>query len=285
MKEVALGIFVETAHLGSNNAIIATDEGVILVDAPHKPTDAVNWRRTAESMGEVKYLIHTDHHIDHSMGNAFLPGTIVAQADTRDGLVNHFPDAAYVDGLIAIIDPAGVPLMDGYARRLPDVTFTDELHLYLGGRHLRLIALSGHTPNTIGILLPDEGIFFSGDNVCTASLPSFQEASVDRWLTTLDRIEGLDFDVLVPGHGDPAGKAYVGAFREQMRALIAEVDVARLRGLSREEAAATVRFTDNIHGATKDWAIGYPDDIVESLQVRSILRIFDQLDAGTLAVN
>jgi cyclase len=284
VKELAPGVFVETAHLGSNNAIVTTDDGVILIDAPHRPTDAVRWRRTAEAMGEVKYLIHTDHHIDHSMGNAFLPGTIIAQTDTRDGLLNHFPATDYVDDLIAIIDSAGVPLMENYSRRLPDITFTDELDLYLGGRHLRLLSLSGHTPNTIGILLPDDGIFFSGDNVCTASLPSFQEAFVDRWLATLDRIDELDFDVLVPGHGDPATKASVGVFRGQMRALIAEVDAARAGGATREQAAATVRFADHIHGATKDWAIGYPDDIVESLQVRSIRQIFDQLEAGTLSL-
>lgn len=284
MKEIAAGIIVETGHLGSNNAIITSADGIVLIDAPHKPTDAVAWRAHAESIGEVKYLIHTDHHIDHSMGNSFLPGTIIGQANTRDGLVNHFPEPDYVDDLIAIIDPDGVPLMEGYSRRLPELTFTDELDLYLGERHLRLISLSGHTPNTIGILLPDEGIFFSGDNVCSASLPSFQEAYVDRWLATLDRIDELDFEVLVPGHGDVTTKAYVGTFRDQMLALIAEVDSARTGGASREDAAATVRFADNIHGATKDWAIGYPDDIVESLQVRSIRQIFDQLDAGTLRV-
>jgi cyclase len=285
MKELVPGVFVETAHLGSNNAIVVTDDGVILIDAPHRPTDAVRWRQTAESMGEVKYLIHTDHHIDHSMGNSFLPGTIIAQAETRDGLVNHFPDDDYVDRLIRLIDPDGVPLMAGYSRRLPEVTFTDELDLHLGGRHLRLIALSGHTPNTIGILLPEERILFSGDNVCTASLPSFQEAYVDRWLATLDRIDGLDFDVLVPGHGELSTKAFVATFRAQMRELIDEVHAALLSGSSRDEATTTLRYPDRIHGATKDWAVGYPDDIVESLQVRSIGQIYDQLAAGTLVAS
>jgi cyclase len=282
MHEIADGIIVETAHLGSNNAIISTDDGVVLIDAPHLPTDAVAWRATAEKLGSIEYLIHTDHHIDHSMGNYFLPGRIVGQRQTYDGLLNHFPDPQYVGDLIAILDPDAVPMMAGHSPRLPEVTFTDELDLHIGGRHLRLISLSGHTPNTIGVLLPDEGIFFSGDNVCTASLPSFQEAFVDRWLDTLDRIEQLDFDILVPGHGDIATKSFVDVFRGQMLDLIAEVDAVRLSGVSREETAAMVRYDDRIHGATKDWAVGYPDQIVESLQVRSIAQIFGQLEDGTL---
>lgn len=283
IQNIAPGVFVETAHLGSNNAIVSTTDGVVLVDAPHRPTDAVAWRATAEEFGEVRYLIHTDHHIDHTMGNYYLPGLVVGQDRTREGLVNHFPEPGYIDDLIRIIDPEGVPLMAGHKPRLPDITFTDEMDLYVGTTRLRLISLSGHTPNTIGVLLPDEGIFFSGDNVCSASLPSFQEAYVDEWLRTLDRISELDFDVLVPGHGDITDKSFVATFKSQMQEVIGEVGAARSAGSSRQEAADSIRFEDNIHGATPDWSVGYPDDILELLQVRSIRQIYDQIEAGTLA--
>ena len=52
MQEIAPGVHVETAHLGSNNAIVTTGEGVVLIDAPHRPTDAVRCtrRRSASAL-------------------------------------------------------------------------------------------------------------------------------------------------------------------------------------------------------------------------------------------
>ncbi|WP_020577781.1 MBL fold metallo-hydrolase [Actinopolymorpha alba] len=276
MQQIADNIYVELGNLGSNNAVITTSEGNVLIDAPHKPTDAVAWRKAVDELGPTKYLIHTDHHIDHTMGGYFLPGTVVAHERTRAGMQHDFPDPAYVRDLIALIDPDGLPLMEGHHLRFPDITFSDELDLYVGDVHLRLIRLSGHTPNTIGILLPEQRIFFSGDNVCEASLPSFQEAFVDEWLASLRRIAELDFDVLVPGHGEVCGKDVVTAFDQKAYALVGQVRAALDAGVSEAEAADTIRFEDRIHVTTPAYA-GYPDDIVESLQRRSISRIYQHL--------
>ncbi|HEY0186443.1 MAG TPA: MBL fold metallo-hydrolase [Cellulomonas sp.] len=285
MQHVTPDILVETHHLGSNNAAVRTPEGVVLIDAPHLPSDAVRWRRTVEELGEVRYLVQTDHHIDHTMGNAFLPGTIVAHRLTRDGLVHHYPERDYIDALIARLDPAGSTLMAGHQVRLPAITFTDALDLTLGGTTLTLIAMSGHTPNTIVVLDTEAGVLFSGDDVCSASLPSFQEARVAEWLASLDRIDALDFDTLVPGHGELRDHRFVGEFRQWMLDLVGRVEDEVRRGTERDAVVAGVRYPDRIHGATEHWAVGYPDDIVESLQVRSIATIFDQVLSGELTAS
>ena len=277
IQEVAPHIFVETAHLGSNNTIISTDDGVILVDAPHRPTDAVAWRGKAEQFGEIQYLIHTDHHIDHTMGNFFLPGRVVAHSGTYDELANRFPTPEYVSALVRVIDPAGMAHMGDFAVRLPEITFNDELELRLGSSKLRLMFLNGHTSNTIGVLLHDEGVFISGDTVCSASLPAFNEANVQHWLDSLDRINQLDFDVLVTGHGDVKKKEEVLAFKRLVAELIDRVTEAKASGLTKEQAAKTIRYRDNIHVPTKDWAVAYPEHLVEGFQVNSVKRIYDQV--------
>jgi cyclase len=276
MEQLAGNIYLELGNLGSNNAVIATSQGNVLIDAPHKPTDAVRWRSFVDELGPTRYLIHTDHHIDHSMGGHFLPGTVVAHELTRHGMEHEFPDAAYVRDLIKLIDPDGVELLNGHALRLPEITFSSELDLYVGDVHLRLIRFSGHTPNTIGVLLPEQRVFFSGDNVCEASLPSFQEAYVDQWLASLSRIADLDFDVLVPGHGEVCGKDMVTTFEAKTRQLVGRVREAMESGMSEQEAADTIRFEDRIHVTTPGYT-GYPDEIVESLQRRSIARIYQHV--------
>src|SRR3954466_2930044 len=133
MIEIDKNIIVETEHLGSNNAIVCTRDGVVLIDAPHRPSDAIKWRRVAESNGPVRYLINTDHHIDHTMCNCFLPGTIVSHQGTRDRLMNSAPTRQYIDDLLDVIDPAGRSLMDGHYQRLPTVTYQGSMSVHLGG--------------------------------------------------------------------------------------------------------------------------------------------------------
>ena len=129
MIEIDKNIIIETEHLGSNNAIVCTRDGVVLIDAPHRPSDAIKWRRLAESNGPIRYLINTDHHIDHTMCNNFLPGEIVSHEGTRDKLLNSPPSRQYIDELLDVIDPAGKMYLDEYTQRLPTITYSKSMVL------------------------------------------------------------------------------------------------------------------------------------------------------------
>lgn len=276
MEQITPGVFVETGNLGSNNSIILTDGGTVLIDAPHKPTDAARWRDTAAGFGTTSYLVHTDHHIDHTLGNFLLPGEVVSHSVTRRRMAEEYPSWDYVQDLLAVIDPEGLDVMPELALRLPTVTFEDRMQLHLGNATVELIHLPGHTANSLVAYLPERGVLFSGDNVCEAGLPSFQDADVGAWFEALDRIAGLDFELLVPGHGEVGTKETVAAFRDQARDLVRRVGEAVRAGMPQDEAADRIRFEDKIHTATASYA-GYPEDLIEQFQRRSILSIYDQL--------
>lgn len=276
MEQITPGVFVETGNLGSNNSIIVSDEGAVLIDAPHKPTDAARWRDTAAGFGETSYLVHTDHHIDHTLGNFLLPGTVVSHAVTRRRVAEEYPSWDYVRDLLSAIDPEGLDVMPKLAVRLPTVTFDHRMHLHLGNVTVELIHLPGHTANSLIAYLPEQGVLFSGDNVCEAGLPSFQDADVGSLFETLDHITGLDFEFLVPGHGEVGTKETVAVFRDQVQDLVRRVEEAVRAGMPEDEAADRIRFEDRIHTATASYA-GYPDDLIEQFQRRSVLSIYDQL--------
>jgi glyoxylase-like metal-dependent hydrolase (beta-lactamase superfamily II) len=278
MQRVSSRVHVETGHLGSNNSVIVTSEGTILVDAPHKPTDAMRWAQRVAELGEARYLVNTDHHPDHTIGNAWLPGRVVAHERTRARLVSEAPTKAYLRDLLGVIDPEAVPLLDTYEVRLPEIVFSDTLTLHLGEVELRLIHRPGHTANTIIAHCPQEGVVFTGDNVCEAGLPSFQDATVRDFFDALDAVEELDFDVLVPGHGEVGGREIIERYREQGRELVGRVAQAIEAGRSREEACAEIRFEDRIHRGT-DAYVGYPEELIEHFQERSIAAVYDQLVA------
>jgi len=279
IKEIAPGVFVETEHLGSNNSIVATRDGLVLIDLPHRPTDAMRWRRTAQSMGEVAYIINTDHHIDHTMGNYFVPGTVVSHEITRERLTLGAPSKEYVEQLIAVIDPEGLPLIRDYKARPPTVTFQDRMALDVGGLRFDLTHRPGHTPNSIYIELKAYGIIFSGDLFCELGLPAFVEAHLFEWLDAAKFLENADAEWIVPGHGLVSRPAEVKVFREQMEALVDEVREGILRGDPREQLAKQVRFEDRIHISTGG-SPSYPDHLIELFQRKSIEAIYDQLQSA-----
>ncbi len=276
MEQITSGVFVETGNLGSNDSIIVSHEGTVLIDAPHKPTDAARWRDTAAGFGEVRYLVHTDHHIDHTLGNFQLPGTVVSHSVTRRRMAEEYPSWDYVRDLLSVIDPGGLDLMPDLWPRLPTVTFDDGMRLHVGDATVELIHMPGHTANSIVAYLPEQGVLFSGDNVCEAGLPSFLDADVGSWFDSLDRIAALDFEFLVPGHGEVGTKETVGAFRDQARDLVQRVEEAVREGMTQDEAADSIGFEDRIHSATPSY-VGYPDYLIEQFQRRSVLSIYDQL--------
>lgn len=276
MEQITPGVFVETGNLGSNNSLVLADEGAVLIDAPHKPTDAARWRDAVARHGHVSYLVHTDHHIDHTLGNFLLPGEVVSHAATRRRMAEEYPSWGYVRDLLSVIDPKGLEIMPQLALRLPTVTFVDRMRLHLGDATVELLHLPGHTVNSLVAYLPERGVLFSGDNVCEAGLPSFQDADVGAWFDALDHIAGLDFELLVPGHGEVGTKETVATFRDQARDLVGRVGEAVRTGMPEDEAADRIRFEDRIHTATASYA-GYPESLIEQFQRRSILSIYDQL--------
>ena len=69
-------IYVETGYRGANVSYVTTEQGIVMIDSPQRPTDAVAWRKQIEEKGQVRYLINTESHPDHFTGNFFFPAPI-----------------------------------------------------------------------------------------------------------------------------------------------------------------------------------------------------------------
>jgi cyclase len=77
MRRVSRQAYTEIYFWGCNPSFIATDDGVVLIDTPQQPKDAVVWREAALEHGPLRYLINTEPHPDHISGNAYFPGVEV----------------------------------------------------------------------------------------------------------------------------------------------------------------------------------------------------------------
>ncbi|MFO0732118.1 MAG: hypothetical protein U0231_06485 [Nitrospiraceae bacterium] len=92
--------------------------------------------------------------------------------------------------------------------------------------------------------MPQDRLLFAVDfiPVETVAYRTMRSDYPDEWIESLKRVERLDFDTLVPGHGKVGRKEHVKMFRGYLEDLTAAVREALNQGLSLEDTKQTVRL-------------------------------------------
>lgn len=134
----------------------------------------------------------------------------------------------------------------------PDITFDDRMRIYLGDRVIELLFLGkGNTKGDAMMYLPAEKILATGD-VVVAPVPYAFNAYPESWIGVLKRIEAMDIDVLVPGHGAfQRDKAYVALMIDALETVRRQVGPLAAEGKTAAEiypqidySAVEPRFTN-----------------------------------------
>jgi cyclase len=60
MKPLTANVLVETEQRGSNHGLVTTSDGLVLIDGPHKPSDALRLKAEIERRGRLRYILNTD---------------------------------------------------------------------------------------------------------------------------------------------------------------------------------------------------------------------------------
>lgn len=224
---IADGVYM-FRYRAHNAMFVATGEGVIAFD-PISTEAAQIYREEIRKVTRepIRAIVYSHHHGDHITGAAELATGVRIIAHT----------AAY-PWLAGSPNPA-IPL--------PDITFTDQMSLRLGGKTVDLIYLGpSHTDNMIVAHLPDQGIIFavdfvSDDAVGFRNLPGYHFP--DIW-ESLERLQHIDYQTAIFGHGPPGTKADV---YEQMRYwadLRRAVQAAIQDGLSEDAAVDAIELAE-----------------------------------------
>lgn len=222
----------------------------------------------------VRYVINTHDHVDHTLGNQeyakTFPGVeIIAHPRTRENLdsdgrkyvadtIKNFDTrkerSAELFKRLAAENEPGADKVIAYWERysnedifprteeyrqavitLPTVTFDKKLTLYRGSRTIELLFLGqGDTPGDVVVYLPQEKIVCTGDMV-TEPIPYGFSVKPLEWLATLGKLSDLDFEYLIPGHGEvQQGKAYLRKVMGLLQAVQTQVRAAVAAGLDLE---------------------------------------------------
>ncbi len=204
-KEIAPGVFINTAYRGCTPGFISTEEGVILVDTPLIPEQAKDWRMQIEEECPHQpflFVFNTDHHRGHALGNQyFMPSTIIAHERAHkemSGYTENFKERVFNSFKR---EPDIQKQMTNIEIIPPHLTFTERTKLLYGGREVDLIYVGGHTPATSIAWLPEEKICFVGDVLWVDHHPYMAQANSKEWIEGLGLIRELGAEMLIPGHG------------------------------------------------------------------------------------
>ncbi|HYN87737.1 MAG TPA: MBL fold metallo-hydrolase, partial [Ardenticatenaceae bacterium] len=229
MQSLARGVLVRSGYRGANLGLIETQEGVVLVDTPMLPTVAQAWAATVRAHGPVKYIVNTDHLQEHSMGNRFIEGDVVAHEETRDRMRMTEKAREQYRKYVVENDPDEIRREEDFEPRLPNITLFDRLTIYLGERELEFVSLPGHATNNVGLYLPDTHVLFAGDAVVNGYRPYLGLSNIRDWLMTLRAIQVMGVEWVVPGHGEPTPPeglngliSYLELMRDRVQTLIDE---------------------------------------------------------------
>jgi glyoxylase-like metal-dependent hydrolase (beta-lactamase superfamily II) len=250
LEELAPGVVAFTAEGDPNVGAVIGADGVLAVDARATPTHAREWldelRRATDK--PVRHLVLTHYHAVRVLGaSAFDAESVIAHEGTRRWILERgeadfesetrrfprlFRDVESIPGLTH-----------------PTVSFGDSLRLDLGGREVQLLHLGrGHTVGDAAVWLPEERILFAGDLVEARAAPYMGDAFVEEWsTTTLDRVEALGAQTIVPGRGPAAGSEAIAETRDYLRTLwdAVRAEHATLRdAFDAARAALEPRFGD-----------------------------------------
>ncbi len=189
--------FSSDVYAQVNAGAVVTPEGTLLIDTLATPGEAREIRDFLENRlgSRVRYLVNTHYHADHSSGSFLFPGaTIITHALSR-GLLDTRGRQGLGMAKAENRDFSQVQVM------LPEVTFVrGTLALQMGKRTLRILALPGHSPDGIGVLVEEDRILFSGDAVMP--LPHIRDGDLGTQMRTLRTIAGMGLENIVQGHGE-----------------------------------------------------------------------------------
>jgi glyoxylase-like metal-dependent hydrolase (beta-lactamase superfamily II) len=250
LEELAPGVVAFTAEGDPNVGAVIGLDSVLAIDARATPTAAREWLAALRGLTDlpVRYLVLTHYHAVRVLGaSAFDAERVIAHEGTRrwiaergeadfESEVRRFPrlfrEVESIPGLT-----------------YPNVAFAETLRLDLGGRWVELLHLGrGHTQGDAVVWLPEERVLFAGDLVEARAAPYMGDAFVEEWATTtLDRVEALGAETIVPGRGPAAGRESIAETREYLRTLWNTVRAGHptLRGaFDATRAALEPRFGD-----------------------------------------
>ena len=263
MAEVQPGaVFVDAF---ANSAAVDTEAGLVVIDTSGVfHAKAVHETIRSWSPRRLDTAIFTHGHIDHVFGvdiyeeeahaNRWEPPRVIA----HEAIAARFDRYQLTAGYNAVINQRQfrLPNLSWPTKyRYPDETFTERLHIEVGGEGFDLFHDRGETDDATWVWSPSRRILFAGDMFIWASPNCGNPQKVQRyprdWAAAFRKMDALEPEILLPGHGLPI----VGAARvhqalsegaELLETLVEQTLAMMNDGARLDDIVQSVRAPENL---------------------------------------
>ena len=279
-EQIAEGVYFATGTGAmttmSNGMVIVNADHTMLVDTSVTPAAAralVAQIKEEITPKPIKYVFNSHYHFDHAHGNQIfgdeveivgheyirrmhlsnvlqqrtnksftdvLPGQI-AQLKQRIAQATDPREKATLETSLGVTE-AHYKATQEVKVKPPNVTFTDSMAIFKGGREVHLLFLGrGHTGGDTMVFMPAERIVFTGDffegRPGAGVLSYLGDSFIDEWPASLERLKSLEFDTIVPGHGAPLKeRKQIDDFQNYLREFWKQAAALRAQGLTAQQA-------------------------------------------------
>jgi glyoxylase-like metal-dependent hydrolase (beta-lactamase superfamily II) len=223
---VANGIYYLEGQ-GGNIGLSVGEDGVVMIDDQFAQlTDRILAAIRQINPGEIRFVINTHVHGDHTGGNENLG---------RMGILILARDAVRVRMAAAA---------NAVEEALPVLTFSEPISVHLNGGTLRTIPVApAHTDGDSFIHFVEADVIHAGDVFRTIAYPYIDLATGGTLQGTLDALGVLigmsgPNTKIIPGHGTVATRADVIAFRDMILDVQARVAALVAQGRTIDQILA-----------------------------------------------
>jgi cyclase len=259
IRKLADGIYVYVGtNLNSNCGIVLTQDGVVLIDSGHNPTDSRAILAAVRKLTPlpVRILIDTEPHPDHTTGHfVFSPPAVIVAADGAGESMRgrERQDPQRIEKLAAV-SPDMRAALEGYRFIPPHVEYHEKTTLHVGERTFELMYLKGvHSEADTAVWLPKERVLFSASGIVVNQINILRPfVTIPDILAAAKMLKALNPEHVIPGHGIP-GTAKIFEDTEQYYALLLDrVGKMVKEGKSLDQIKKDVRMPEYAQWASQD---------------------------------
>jgi len=244
----------------SNAGLVIDGDQSLLVDTlfdERMTGDMLKTMKDATGIGgaDIQTLINTHANGDHTYGNNLCTrAEIIASKASAEEMAEEPPEmlVEYLK-LAPSMGEVGEFLLEifggfdfaGVTQRAPTQTFSGELNLKVGDKHVHVLEVGpAHTHGDVLVHVPDDGVVYTGDILFIEGTPIMWAGPIRNWIKACDKIIEWKPAAIVPGHGPITDIEGVVRVRDYLSYVERETRKRYEAGLSAEDAAFDIALND-----------------------------------------